>query len=109
MSITYTANARLQKPAVADRNWDVPVNANVDALDALNPVGTLVVTTTETPSTTLNVRVTPGSFKKADGTIVAYAGTTSIALTASATNYLYLTDAGALTVNTTGFPASTAI
>jgi hypothetical protein len=35
---------------------------------------------------------------------VSYAGTASQAVTASNTNYVYLTAAGVLTVNTTGFP-----
>jgi len=38
------------------------------------------------------------------GTPRSYAGTTQQALTDDATNYVYLTPAGALTVNTTGFP-----
>lgn len=45
----------------------------------------------------------------ADGaTVQSYAGSSGNSLTASATNYIYLTAAGALTVNTTGFPADTA-
>ena len=45
---------------------------------------------------------------KQDGTVGTYAGISSTAMTASATNYLYLdlTSAGALTVNTTGFPTT---
>ena len=44
--------------------------------------------------------VAAGVYRKADGTIVTYAGTASQAITASTTKYLYLTDAGALTVDT---------
>ncbi|MBT3201173.1 MAG: hypothetical protein HN350_14825 [Phycisphaerales bacterium] len=41
----------------------------------------------------------------ADGaSIIAYAGSSTNALTADATNYIYLTRLGVLTVNTTGFP-----
>lgn len=38
--------------------------------------------------------------------MVAYAGAVNQALTNDATNYIYLTAAGALTVNTTGFPTT---
>ena len=38
----------------------------------------------------------------------SYAGATGVALANNATNYLYLTAAGVLTVNTTGFPAPSA-
>jgi hypothetical protein len=106
MSTSYTTNALLQKPARSDRNWDTPLSANFDAIDAMSAIGRLLVTPTEVPSTTLHVRVTSGTFRKSDGTLVSYGGTSSQALTGSATNYLYLTDAGVLTVNTTGFPAT---
>ena len=39
-------------------------------------------------------------YRKADGTIVTYAGTTSQSITTGTTKYLYLTDAGSLTVGT---------
>lgn len=106
MSTTYTANAKLQKPAAADRNWDVPLNANADALDALAPVGGGCVTLHETPSSTLNVAVAGCFYNKTDGTVGTYAGTASQALTASNTNYLFLDGSGTLTVNTTGFPTT---
>ncbi len=56
LATTYSANARLQKPATSDRNWDVPINANTDALDAMTAVGGLASTPTEIPSATLQVR-----------------------------------------------------
>lgn len=105
MSSTYTTNLNLEKPGNNDGGWDVPWRAVLDYLDALTPLGTLAVERTEVPSASLNVKVSAGSFRKADGTAVAYAGTASQAMTASSTNYVYLTDAGVLTVNTTGFPA----
>ena len=39
---------------------------------------------------------------------IAYAGSSGNALTADATNYIYLTRSGVLTVNTTGFPTDAA-
>jgi hypothetical protein len=108
MANTYTPNVQLAMPAAGDRTWNVPVNANAQALDALAPVGALAVITTEVPSATLNVRVATGNYQKQDGTIGQYAGSSSQTMTASATNYLYLdlTNSGNLVVNTTGFPAT---
>jgi hypothetical protein len=108
MSNTYTSNTQLAMPASGDRTWNVALNGNCATLDALGPVGSLNVTTTEVPSATLCVRVAPGSYLTQSGTVAAYAGAASTALTAGATNYLYLdlTASGSLAVNTTGFPAT---
>ena len=57
------------------------------------------------PSASLNVAIAAGTFINQAGTATAYAGTASQATTASSTNYLYLTNGGTLTVNTSGFPA----
>lgn len=51
----------------------------------------------------LTFGVRAGTFANGD-TMVDYAGATAQALTNNATNTVYLTAAGALTVNTTGFP-----
>ncbi len=74
MSTTYTPNAKLGKPAVADRNWNVPLNANADLLDALAPVGGLCVSLAEVPSASLNVQVAAGSYQLQNGTVATYAG-----------------------------------
>jgi hypothetical protein len=103
VATSYTTNVRLQKPATADRNWDAPINANADALDGMTAIGGLAVTTTETPSATLNVQVSAGNYRKADGTIGTFAGTPSLALPAAATTFLWLTDSGVLTLGPT-FP-----
>jgi len=100
MSTTYTPNVQLGQPALGDTGWSVPLNANCTQLDSLTPVGSLAVTLTEVPSATLNVKVAAGSYSKQDGTVGTYAGTSSKAMTASSTQYLYLdlTSSGALTV-----------
>jgi hypothetical protein len=87
-------------PALGDTGWSVPVNGNCTLLDALLPVGSLAVTTTEVPSATLNIAVATGTYIKQDGTIGTFAGSTSQAMGASSTQVLYLdlTNAGALTV-----------
>ena len=51
--------------------------------------------------------VRAGKFLNGD-TAVAYAGASNQALTDNASNYIYLTAAGALTVNTSGFPVPSA-
>jgi len=105
LATTYTTNARLQMPGTADRFWDTPLNANANMLDSLTAIGSLVVTATETPSATLNVRVTGGSYGMANGTIGSFAGAAPLAMPASSTTFLWLTDAGVLTAGT-AFPAT---
>jgi hypothetical protein len=107
MANTYTPNVALAQPASGDRTWNVPLNANCTILDRLAPVGSLAVTTTETPSASLNVHVAAGSFVKQDGTIGTFAGAISQAISASVTRMLYLdgTNSWALTVNT-AFPST---
>lgn len=105
MSNTYTTNIKLASPAVGDAGWGVTLNGNRTLLDSLSPVGGLAVTTKEVPSASLNVSVAPGNFATSWGNVVSYAGTTSQAVAANATNYVYLDNTGALTVNTTGFPS----
>jgi hypothetical protein len=106
MATTYTSNTKLGKPAVADRNWNVPVNANADLLDALEPIGGLCVASAEVPSASLTVDVAPGKYQKRDGTVGTFAGVASFTLAASQTSMLYLTDVGSLTVATGGYPAT---
>lgn len=105
MATTYSANVRLQKPTASDRQWDLPINANVDALDAMTALGALAVTMTETPSATLQVRVSPGSFVRGDRTVGQFTGTTTLPVLASATTYLWLDPTGVL-VSGPAFPTS---
>ena len=105
MATTYTTNAKLQKPATADRNWDVTLNANADYLDGISAIGLLAVTPTEVPSATLNVRVTAGSYVSANGTVGVFPGVASYALPASTTTFLWLTDSGVLS-GSSAFPTT---
>ena len=105
MATTYTAKARFQKPGTSDRQWDVPINANVDALDAMTAVGSLAVTTTETPSATLQVQISAGTFIKVDGSVGSFGGSPAFVVPASATVYLWLDGSGAL-ISGSAFPAS---
>lgn len=106
MSTTYTSNLRLAKPADGDAGWGATLRADVDALDAVAALGGLAVVPAETPSASLNVKVAGGRFVAPAGAEVSYAGTASQALTLSASNYVYLTPAGVLTVSTSSFPAT---
>jgi hypothetical protein len=64
MATTYTANCKLQKPANGDTGWDVPLLADLDALDGFSALGGLCVTPTEVPSASLNVKVAAGTYLK---------------------------------------------
>ena len=105
MASTFTTNAFLQKPATADRYWDIPINANADFLDGIAAIGLLVVTPTEIPSATLNIRVTSGSFIMANGTVGLFPGVSSYTVPASASTCLWLTDSGILSA-TSVFPTT---
>jgi hypothetical protein len=105
MAENYTPHLGLAYPDFGDADWNTDVEDNWALLDA-SPLGALAVTAAETPSASLNVAVAAGSFRKSDGTIVAYAGTASQAMTTATTNYVYLTDAGVLTVSTSSYPAA---
>jgi hypothetical protein len=104
MATTYTTNVRLQMPATADRQWDVPLNANAVYLDGLAAVGGLAVTTLEMPSASLSCRIAAGTYLRSNGTPGTYAGGT-LTLAASATSYVWLTDAG-VAVSGTAWPSA---
>ncbi len=108
MSLSYTSNLKLQKPQLGDTGWSVPVLANYDTLDAIAPIGGLAVTLTETPSASLNVKVSPGNVIAQDGSVASYGGTTSQPITASVTRALYLDgpSSWALSVEVTAFSAA---
>ncbi len=109
MATSYTTNLKMQLPAVGDNGFSPLILGDFDELDALAPVGGLAVTYHEGgASTTLLVDVAAGNYVKQDGSVGVYAGTTSFALTASNTNYIYLdgTSSYALTKSTSTFPAT---
>jgi hypothetical protein len=108
MANTYTSNAKLAKPASGDRNWNVPVNANCDTLDAINAVGDLAVTTHEQPSASLLVDVAAGQFIDQSGAVQTYAGVASQAIATGTTKTLYLdgTASWALVVSAASYPTT---
>lgn len=106
MANAYTVGIGLAEPANNDPSWGTTLNADLTLLDAQAALGALAVQTVEHPSASLNIAVSAGSFRKGDGSIVTYAGTTSQACTTAVTNYVFLNDSGTLAVNTTGFPTS---
>lgn len=107
MATTYTTNAHLGKPAVGDTGFSPIILGDFDALDAMSPIGGLVVVTKETPSTTLNVSVAAGNFIAQDGSVNAYAGTATQAIPTATTRKLFLdgTASWALTV-AASYPAT---
>lgn len=111
MATQYTNRLQLPYWQPGDKNWTVQLAEIVAILDAIL-IGGLYVVPAEalvTPgavSASLNIGVTPGAYRKSDGTVIDYAGSSSFGLTASTTNYVFLSDTGTLTANTTGWPAS---
>lgn len=105
MATTRTTKLKLQKPAVADRNWGPTLNANLDALDAMATVAALAVTPMESPSTTRGLSIAPGPYRKADGTIGVYAGGTASA-NASGDSYVSLDPATGLVSMGTAWPTT---
>jgi hypothetical protein len=93
---------------VNDTAYVTTFTTDLNTLDAQNALGAFGVTYTENPSASLNVRVAGGTFRKSDGTVVTVATSTQ-AMTANATNSIWVTDIGTLAVATTGFPAATNI
>lgn len=104
MSTVYTANAGIGKPSAGDSGWAATLNAAFDRIDQY--IGPLAVQPAENPSASLNVKVAAGVYQKNAGTVGTYAGTSSFALTASSTNYLWLTESGTLTTSTSGWPSA---
>lgn len=105
MATTYTTNLKLGKPAISDTGWNVPLNANIDSLEAAAPLSGLVVTTAEVPSSSLYVSVAPGSYRKGSGSLGTYAGTGSQLIGNSVTRVLYLDSSSALHVGSS-YPTS---
>lgn len=104
MATTYTRRAKLAKPGPAEREWNVPLNANAEALDALAPIGGLCVSAVESPSVSLRIQVAAGQFQRRDGTVGLFGGSTATTLEADSTSSIYLSDSGALSASLTGFP-----
>lgn len=107
MPNTATTRFKLIKPAVG-ADYPALVDAWIDTIDASVLGGLLVAPTavdlTSGASTSLFVNVTDGTYEKSDGTIQTYAGSSSNAVAASTTNFVYLDDSGTVNINTTGFP-----
>lgn len=109
MSTQYTPKVGLRYWQLNDRNWHVPYEETCLLLDAVTAIGSLAVRQAEYPSASLDVNVAAGIFLSASGSAVSYAGASGVAVTTATTNYLYLTDAGSLVQNTTGFPTTSNI
>lgn len=87
-----------------ESDWHVEINTNASKVNEL--LKNLAVDFAEYPSASLNIKVGSGSFRKTDSTLVSYAGTSSFAMTAANTNYVYLDDAGTLAASTSGWPVT---
>lgn len=105
MATTYTTNARLRKPGPTDRGWDVPINANADALDALTALGALATTAADPAIAPRSVRISAGAYVKLDGTVGQFAGEAARVVPASSTTCLWIGADGNLVAGD-AFPAS---
>ena len=88
-----------------DTDWHEPPIEMRDMLDNVNALGALAVRLAEYPSASLDVNVLAGDYRKADDTVGSYAGVAPQTLAASGTRYLWLTNAGVLTVGA-GWPTA---
>lgn len=106
LSGTSLAPSGVPVPSTDEQEWHGPANKFLDRLNRALDVPTACQVFAEVGLTTFGVRA--GSFidNRNGQMVVAYAGATAQALTASQTNYIYLTPAAVLTVNTSGFPAT---
>lgn len=109
MSTNHTPAIRLNKPGFADRNWHLALNDNADRLDGQSALAGLCVTTSESPSVSLNVRVAPGRFQKIDGSVGEFAGQTALEVPSGAASYVYLDPSGSLGSNSSGFPPAACV
>lgn len=109
MGTTLTSKAKLAVPTPGTTSYTPIWQGDMNALDGMNSVGGLCVTTHEQPSASLLVDIAAGSYVNSSGVISSYAGATSQAMTASTTTYLWLTNSGVLTTGTAWPAAGTAI
>ena len=100
MSESLTPKAHLRVPAYKQRAYNVALDSNRARLDGMVAIGDLCVSPVENPSASLNVQVSSGRFKLANGTTVLYAGTASFALPDNANTYLWLDSGGVLNSGT---------
>lgn len=111
MADSYSAGLGAPTPAFNDPNWNAENDRYHALLEAQNASGgyfAVHCVEGDVPeSVSLNVKVGAGSFRNSLGQVVTYAGIASQAMTTGQTNSIYLDDAGALHVSTTGFPANT--
>jgi hypothetical protein len=103
MSTTFTPNLGLGIPGVGDAgaSYASVISTDLTQLDS-SCLGAFGVASIGG----LNVSINGGTMIASTGAKVAVASVPSQAMTANQTNYVYVSDAGAFTVSTSGFPAS---
>jgi hypothetical protein len=96
MSSSQTANLKLIKPATAERNWDLSLNSNFEALDRLSALGGLAVGISDNVSSPLDCYVSPGVFVNSSGLVTTFSGISTYQLTPNSITVIWLTDQGTL-------------
>src|SRR5258708_6544437 len=101
MANTLTPNVGFEKPAHGDQDWDQPLRFNFDLADAVLAVNIALKATADPLG--LNVFVNPGQCQIGPQ-VYSFPAQTTVPLQASTTNFVFVSNVGAITANNTGFP-----
>jgi hypothetical protein len=104
VSTTFTTNLGLGIPNTGDASYVSTFANDLNAIDS-GVLGAFGVSVTENPSATLNVRINGGTMIASTGSKILVSSIAAQAMTANSTNSIYVSDAGAISVSTSGFPA----
>lgn len=105
MPLTQTTNVGLLKPSNNYPDWDTPILADLDRLDALAAIGGLGIRPAALPSDSLDIRVGAGSYLRLDGSVGTLATPATLTLAPSAASSVYLDASGAEASTTGGYPS----
>jgi hypothetical protein len=102
MANTLTPNIGLEKPAHGDQDWDQPLRYNFDLLDSYLAINVALQVTPLPIGLQVNVNVGQAQIGPQ---VYVFPSTTTLNLLASTTNFIFVSNVGALTSNNTGFPS----
>jgi hypothetical protein len=101
MANTLTPNVGFEKPAHGDQNWDAPLRFNFDLADEVLAVN---VSLEATAVAGLQVSVGPGRVQIGPQ-VYSFPAPTVITVLPSTTNFVFVSNVGAISSNNTGFPS----
>lgn len=91
---TYTTNAHIAKVDDLEEGWGLILSANYDLIDSWAPIRTFACITNEDPSTTLQVQVKGGNYKRVGQHQLLTAANVTLTLPASSTVSVYCLESG---------------